>query len=103
MRRALPAALGALGGALLAAGVAVFWATNTRRWTVYDGSYAPLRPGSAYESSLTLGVDDGWRVLWTTGHLVGALLAVGGLLVLAATGGWWLGRRAAGHGRARNA
>jgi hypothetical protein len=93
VRRALPALLGALGGLLVAAGGTVFWLTNTRRWTVYDGSYAPLEPGSAYESRLTFGFDDRWTVLWTGGHLAGALLAVAGLLVLAATGGWLLGRR----------
>jgi hypothetical protein len=95
VRRVLPALQGALGGVLVGAGVAVFWLTNTRRWTVHDGSYAPLEPGSAYRSRLTLTVDDRWTVLWTGGHLTGALLVVAGLLVLAATGGWWLGRRGA--------
>ncbi|SFF30828.1 hypothetical protein [Blastococcus tunisiensis] len=103
MRRALPALLVASGGLLVGAGIAVFWLTNTRRWTHYDGSYAPLRPGSAYESRLTLTFDDRWTVLWTTGHLVGALLAVAGLLVLAATGGWWLGRRGGRRRGARDA
>lgn len=89
MRRALPALLAALGAVLADAGVAVFWLANTRRWTVHDGSYPPLRPGSAYESRLALSFDDDrWTVLWTGGHLTGALLLVAGLLVLA--------RRAAG-------
>ncbi|MGY1804047.1 hypothetical protein ACI78T_12300 [Blastococcus sp. SYSU D00922] len=93
MRRALPALLGALGALLVAAGVAVFWRANTVGWVEYGGSYAPLEPGSAYESELTLSFDRPWTVLWTGGHLAGALLLVVGLLVLAATGGWLLGRR----------
>ncbi|WP_116452892.1 hypothetical protein [Blastococcus litoris] len=93
MRQALPALLAALGAALVVAGVAVFWRANTVGWVGYGGSYAPLEPGSAYESRLTLEVDRSWTVLWTGGHLVGALLLVLGLLVLAATGGWLLGRR----------
>ena len=98
MKRALPAVLALLGAVLVGAGVAVFKLTNTRRWTAYDGSYAPLEPGSAYESRLTLSFDRPWTVLWTGGHLLGALLAVTGLLVLAATAGWWLGRRGARSG-----
>ena len=93
MRRALPALLGALGGVLVAVGVAVFWRANTRSWVVYGGGYAPLEPGSAYESRLTLSFDRPWTVLWTAGHLAGVLLVVAGLLVLAAMTGWWLGRR----------
>lgn len=93
MSRALPALVAAAGGLLVAAGVAVFWRTNTGRWVEYGGSYAPLEPGSAYESRLTLTFDRPGTVLWTTGHLVGVLLAVLGLVVLAAVGGWWLGRR----------
>ncbi len=99
MRRAVPALLGALGGALVGAGVAVFWLTNTRRWTVYDAGYAPLELGSAYESELTPGFDGRWTVLWTGGHLAGALLVVAGLVQLASVGGWWLGRRGAGRGK----
>ena len=93
MSRVLPALLAALAALLVGSGVMVFWLANTRTWTVYDGSYAPAAPGSAYESRLTLGFDVPWTVLWTGGHLTGALLVVAGLLVLAATGGWWLGRR----------
>ena len=100
MRRALPALSGALGALLVVAGVAVFWRTNTGRGIGYGGSYAPLEPGSAYESELTLSFDRPWTVLWTGGHLAGALLVVAGLLVLAATGGWWLGRRTSRRGRA---
>jgi hypothetical protein len=95
VRRALPALLGALGVLLVGAGVAVFWWTNTRRWTAYGGSYAPLEVGSAYDSRLDLGFDRPWTVLWTGGHLAGAFLVVAGSLVLAATVGWWLGRRGA--------
>ncbi|WP_324277540.1 hypothetical protein [Blastococcus brunescens] len=102
MRRALPALLAALGGVLAGAGVVVFWLTNTRERVTYDGSYAPLEPGSAYESRLTLTLDDRWTVLWTAGHLTGALLVVAGLLVLVATGGWWLGRRGDRKGFARD-
>lgn len=92
MRRALPALLGALGALLVVVGVAVFWRTNTAGpVTTYGGSYEPL--DRAYRSELTLSFDDRWTVLWTGGHLVGALLLVLGLLVLAATGGWLLGRR----------
>ena len=99
MRRALPWAVAVLGAALAVAGVAVFWWTNTRSPTVtHDGSYAPLLPAdSAYESRLTLTFDGG-AVLWETGHLVGAGLLVAGALVLAAAGGWALGRRSARGG-----
>lgn len=96
MRRALPALLIALGTVLVGAGVGVFWRTNTGpggTTTVYDGSYAPLEPDGPYQSRLTLTFDERWTVLWTGGHLAGALLAVVGLLLLAATGGWLLGRR----------
>jgi hypothetical protein len=99
VNRAAPALLTTLGGLLLVAGIAVFWRTNTRGagWTEYTGSYAPLEPGTAYESRLTLSFGDGWTVLWTGGHLAGAGLAVLGLLLLTGTAGWWLGRRSAGR------
>ena len=93
MRRAIPWAVAALGTALALAGVAVFWWTNARPPTVtYGGSYAPLT--EAYDSTLTL-TSDGATVLWTRGHLVGAVLLVAGALLLAAAGGWALGRRSA--------
>ena len=90
MSRAAPWLVVGLGGVLAAAGVAVFWTTDLAPaagagWT----AYAPLRPGDPAPSGA------GWAVLWTRGHLVGAALLVLGLLVLAAAGGWLLGRRSA--------
>jgi hypothetical protein len=82
------------GTALAVAGVVVLWWADTARWVTYGGSYTPLVPGgsSAYESRLVLGLDG--AVLWTWRQAVGAGLVVLGLLVLAAVGGWVLGRRA---------
>jgi hypothetical protein len=96
MRRALPWVLAGLGAALLVAGIALFWLANI---APLGGSgwvaYAPLEPGDPqpYTSSLTVTFDD-WSVSWGRQHVLGALLAVGGLLVLAGVGGWLLGRRA---------
>jgi hypothetical protein len=94
-------ALGGLGALLCVAGAVVFALANRSPvgWTAYTGSYAPLGPAmpgrysDAYQSELTLTFSDGWSVLWTGDHLLGALLVVLGLLVLAAVGGWALGRR----------
>jgi heme/copper-type cytochrome/quinol oxidase subunit 1 len=98
MRRRVPALLTVLGSCLVAAGVVVLAAANAARggpadvgWT----AYTPLADEVAYRSSLVVSFDDGWTVLWTGQHLLGALLAVAGLLVLTATGGWWFGRRTA--------
>lgn len=94
MRRALPWTVAGLGLVLVVTGVAVFWWTNTRV-AVSTGwsTYAPLEEvDSAYESTLTLTFDRGWLV-WDTGHLAGAGLAVLGALLLAVAGGWALGRR----------
>jgi cytochrome b subunit of formate dehydrogenase len=92
VRRALPWILTGLGAALLVTGVALFWLANLQPagWTAYSASSAPL---AAYRSSLTVSFDGG-SVLWTGRHLLAAGLAVLGLLVLAAVGGWLLGRRA---------
>jgi hypothetical protein len=92
VRRALPWVVAVLGAALAVAGVAVFWRTNVSPVVTYGGSYAPLT--EAYDSALTLSFDR-VEVLWTRGHLVGAGLLVAGALVLAAVGGWVLGRRSA--------
>jgi len=91
VRRALPWLLAGAGAALVLAGVAVFWRANLlpSGWTAYTSSYQPL---SAYQSTLTLSFEGG-TVLWTGQHLLGAGLVVLGLLVMAATGGWLLGRR----------
>jgi hypothetical protein len=97
MRRALPWVLAGLGAALLVAGIALFWLANTlpSGWAEYSGSYEPLEPGEPrpYASGLTPSFEGG-SVLWTGQHVLGAVLAVLGLLVLAAVGGWLLGRRA---------
>ena len=92
MRRALPWLLAGAGAALVVAGVALFWLANLRPtgWTAYTSAEEPLR---AYQSSLTLSFEGG-GVLWTGQHLLGAGLAVLGLLLVAGSGGWLLGRRA---------
>jgi hypothetical protein len=101
VRRALPWAVAVTGAALAVAGITVFWWTNTRPPTVtHDGSYTPLLPAeSAHERTLTV-TSDGGSVLWDPGHLVGAGLLVAGALLLAAVGGWALGRRSAHRGTA---
>jgi hypothetical protein len=88
VRRALPWLLLGLAVVLAAAGVAVFWATNLAPvGGVGWSAYAPLEPGGPFPPAAD------WLVLWTGGHLLGAGLLVLGLLVLAAVGGWLLGRR----------
>ncbi|MGY1779551.1 hypothetical protein [Geodermatophilus sp. SYSU D01036] len=96
MRRALPWLVAGLGVTLTVAGVAVFWWTNTRPPSGYGWTaYAPLEEvDPVHESTLTLTSGPG-SVVRDTGHLVGAALAVAGALVLAAVGGWVLGRRSA--------
>ena len=93
MRRAGPWVAGLLGAGLLAAGVVVFVIANSSNfgWTAYTASYAPPQPVDAYDSAVRLTFADG-SVLWSRAHLVGAGLAVAGLLALAALGGWLLGR-----------
>ena len=102
MRRVPPGAFALLGFALLVAGVTVLNVADRgpadSGWTAYTGSYAPLEGAprryvemdEAYTSELTISLDG--VLPWTTGHLVGAGLVVGGLVVLAALGGWWFGR-----------
>jgi heme/copper-type cytochrome/quinol oxidase subunit 1 len=89
--RRLPVVLAALGWALLAVGITVFWSANRTAAAADVGwsAYTPLQPG---EPVPVLFFGDG-TVLWTRGHVMGALLVVVGLLVLAALAGWWLGRR----------
>jgi heme/copper-type cytochrome/quinol oxidase subunit 1 len=99
-RGSLPAFSAALGLVLVVVGVVVFAIAGRSPAEFGWTSYAPLEPGAPgpYRSGLTLSFDDGWAVLWTGGHLLGAALVVLGLLVLAAVGGWLLGRRtASGH------
>jgi heme/copper-type cytochrome/quinol oxidase subunit 1 len=101
VRRLLPWTVAAVGIAFAVAGVLVFAAGNRVLvggadfgWT----SYAPLQPGDpAPDRTLTFG--DGWTVLWTGRHVVGAGLLVLGLLTLSALGGWLLGSR---RGPSRN-
>ena len=88
MRRALPGLVAGLGVVLAAGGVTVFWATNlSGAGGVGWSAYAPLEPGDPVPPGA------GWQVTWTGGHLLGAALLAAGLLVLAALGGWLLGRR----------
>ncbi|MCZ2837481.1 hypothetical protein [Modestobacter sp. VKM Ac-2985] len=100
MSRAAPRLVLALGAVLCALGVALFWWAN-RSGSPTDGgwaAYPTLPTGTAYQSSLTLSFDDDrWAVLWTAGHVVGAVLVVAGLLGLSGLAGWSLGRRRAGR------
>ncbi|RBY85699.1 hypothetical protein [Blastococcus sp. TF02A-30] len=93
MRRTVPWLVALVGAALLVAGVVVFAvAGHPPERTFFSGSYEPLAElDSAYRSSLTLGFDS--AVLWSRGQLVGAGLAMVGLLVLTGLAGWLLGRR----------
>jgi hypothetical protein len=87
----------AVGVVLVVAGVIVFAGASRSSpefgWT----SYAPLEPGvqRGFRGHLGSVPADGWTVLWTGGHLTGALLVVLGLLLLAAVGGWLLGSTSA--------
>ncbi len=98
MRRVLPWAVAASGLALVVLGVLVARPTAGPGTVTYGGSYEPLvPPGRAYTSTLEVTLD-GTVTWWTTGDLVGPALAGLGALVLAAVGGWALGRRAARPG-----
>lgn len=89
-----PGLVGVGGAVLAAAGVALFWRTDLAPGSgTRFAEYEPLGASSAYESRLDLQFDDGWAVLWTTGHLAGLGLLGTGLLVLAALAGWSRGRR----------
>ena len=94
MRRA-PWLVGIAGAGLAAAGVALFWRTNTAPGAgVLFAGYAPLGASSAYQSRLDLQFDDRWAVVWTTGHLAGLGLLGAGLVVLTGLAGWsWAHRR----------
>ena len=92
----LPWRTGAFGLVLVIVGIAVFAAANRHGSPADFGwyAYAPLDPSSGpYSSSweIVFG-SDSWQVLWTGGHLLGAGLVVAGVLVLAASGGFVLGR-----------
>lgn len=90
MTRALPLLWAVLGVASAAAGGIASWLAADDEVVAYGGSYEPL--ASAYSSRLELSFD-GSAVLWDRQRLVAACLVVAGLLVLAALGGWSLGRR----------
>jgi hypothetical protein len=92
VRRAAPWLLAVLGVLLLVAGAVLFAGAGADgvEEVVYGGSYEPL-PADAYWSTLTLTYDD--AVVWTPAHLTGLALAAAGCLLLAAVGGWVLGRR----------
>jgi len=88
--RLLPWSAAAIGALLIGAGAVAFGIAAGRPvvggWVV---GYAPLSTPAttAYSSRLELSYDH--EVLqWSGLHLLGALLAVAGLVVLAAVGGW---------------
>jgi len=99
VRRALPGIVAALGVVLVVTGIAVFAAANASPADFGWTSYAPLAPLTPAPSDTTTYVSGSdWAVLWTAGHFLGAGLVVVGALLLAATGGWLLGRRAGRRG-----
>ncbi len=75
---------------LLVAGAVLFAGADGVEAVGYGGSYQPV-PVDAHASTLTLTFDD--AVVWTPAHLTGLALAAAGCLLLAAVGGWLLGRR----------
>jgi heme/copper-type cytochrome/quinol oxidase subunit 1 len=96
VRRAVPWLVAGFGAVLVIAGVLVFAAANRGPADFGWSSYAPLQEtDSAYLSSVTFSAG---TVAWTGEHLLGAALAVVGLLVLTGTAAWLLGRRAGRRG-----
>jgi hypothetical protein len=95
VRRVLPGIVAALGVVLIFTGIAVFAAANRTPADFGWSGYAPLEPQAPdpFATRTFVSAND-WAVLWTTQHLVGAGLVVVGALLLAAVGGWLLGRRA---------
>ena len=95
MRRVAPWIVVTPGAALALAGAVVFAVADRSPQDVGWSSYAPLGEDvGAYQSSLTLTFDDGWAVLWTGRHVVGAGLIGLGLLLLVGAAGRFLGLRA---------
>jgi heme/copper-type cytochrome/quinol oxidase subunit 1 len=94
VRRVLPGIVAAFGVVLVFTGVAVFAAANTGPADFGWSSYTPLEPQmpDPFATSTFVSATDR-TVLWTTEHLLGAGLVVLGALLLAAVGGWLLGRR----------
>jgi heme/copper-type cytochrome/quinol oxidase subunit 1 len=96
VRRAVPWLVTGCGAVLLVAGVLVFAAANRGPAAFGWSSYTPLQETqTAYLNAVTF--SDG-TVLWTGQHLLGAVLAVLGLLVLTGSAAWLLGRRAGRRG-----
>ena len=91
MSRGLPWAVAVLGMSSVVGGVVLFVVGNQPGdfgWTAYSPA-----PSEAYRSTLELTFDDGPAVLWTQTSVLGAGLAVLGLLLLAGLAGWAIGVR----------
>jgi hypothetical protein len=91
VRRAVPGLVAALGVLLVLTGLVLVGTAGADPVTAYDGTYAPLADSGAYRSVLTLTVEG--ALVWTRTQVVGAGVAVLGLLLLAAVAGWLLGLR----------
>jgi hypothetical protein len=101
VRRVVPGIVAALAVVLVLTGIAVFAAANSGPADAGRTGYAPLEPGTPGPFDTTTYVSAPDRaVLWTAGHVLGAGIVVVGVLLLAAVGGWLLGRRAGRWGRA---
>jgi heme/copper-type cytochrome/quinol oxidase subunit 1 len=92
VRRAVPWLVAGLGAGLVVAGVLVFAAANRASADFGWRSYSPLQ--ETQTTSLTAVTFSDGTVLWTGQHLLGAGLAVLGLLVLTSVAAWLLGPRA---------